>query len=65
MDNKIHDEPSKVEVQEGGVHVDGPDAVDVTMTPKAALETAKRLGNAAVDLLIDNPDGPPGKTDKA
>jgi hypothetical protein len=56
---RVHDEPSKVEVQADGVHLDGPDSVDIVMTPKAALETAKRLGNAAVQMLVDHPESPP------
>jgi carbamoylphosphate synthase large subunit len=59
MAKKVYSEPSKVEAQTDGIHVEGPDAVEVTLTPKAALETAKRLGNAAVDMLVGNPESPP------
>ncbi len=39
----IYSEPSKVEAVDGAVEVDGPDSVDVSMTPEAAEETAQRL----------------------
>lgn len=42
-DEQIYDEASKVEASEGNVEVDGPDAVDVTLTPEAAEETSDRL----------------------
>jgi hypothetical protein len=39
----IFDEPSKVAAVDGSVELDGPDAVDIAMTPEAAEETADRL----------------------
>lgn len=39
----IYDEPSEVRAVDGCVDVDGPDAVDVTMTAEAAEETSERL----------------------
>ena len=39
----IYDEPSKVKAVDGSVEVDGPDAVDVTLTAEAAEETSERL----------------------
>ena len=61
-DGQIHDEPSDVEAQGETVHLLGPSDVDLSMTPRAALETAKRLGEAAVDALLDQAahhDAPP------
>jgi hypothetical protein len=49
MDGKVHDVPSSVASEEGQVIVDGPDAVAVTMTPKAAEETGQRLISSASD----------------
>jgi hypothetical protein len=43
-----YDEPSRVSAADGVVEVDGPDAVDVAMTPEAAEETSERLSNEAV-----------------
>jgi hypothetical protein len=43
MDDKVYDEATKVEAEEGKVVLDGPDGVDVQMTPDAALETSDRL----------------------
>jgi hypothetical protein len=39
----VYDEPSDVAAVDGAVEVDGPDAVDVAMTPEAAEETSERL----------------------
>ena len=39
----VHDEPSDVKAVDGQVDVDGPDAVDVSLTPEAAEETSERL----------------------
>jgi hypothetical protein len=43
MDDKIYDTPSEVEAEDGTVAVDGPDGVDVHLTPEAAAETSERL----------------------
>ena len=43
MDEKVYDEPTKVDAQDGKVVLDGPDGVAVLMTPDAALETSDRL----------------------
>ena len=40
---ETYDEPSSVSAKEGRVHVDGPDAVDVALTPEAAAESGERL----------------------
>jgi hypothetical protein len=48
-DNRtIYDEPSRVSAVEGTVQLDGPDAVDVALTPEAAEETSERLLSEAV-----------------
>lgn len=47
MDDKVYDEPTKVEAEDGKVVLDGPDGVDVMMTPDAALETSDRLLSGA------------------
>jgi hypothetical protein len=39
----IYSEPSEVNAVEGAVEVDGPDAVDVALSPEAAEETSERL----------------------
>ena len=45
MPNKkpVHTDPSDVAAVEGAVEVNGPDAVDVALTPEAAEETSERL----------------------
>lgn len=43
-----YDEASEVDAVEGAVQVDGPDAVEVAMTPEAAEETSERLEKEAV-----------------
>jgi hypothetical protein len=43
MDEKIYSDASKAEAEDGSVVVDGPDGVDVKLTPEAAAETSDRL----------------------
>lgn len=49
MDSKIYDEATKVDAEDGNVVLDGPDGVDVSMTPEAAEETSDRLFQAAAE----------------
>lgn len=44
----IYEQPSKVTADDGAVAMDGPDAVDVQLTPEAAEETADKLTDEAV-----------------
>ena len=39
----VYDDPSDVDAKDGVVSVKGPDAVDVNLTPDAAVETSDRL----------------------
>lgn len=48
---KVYDEPSEVRARDGDVDLDGPDHVDVSMTPEAAEETGDRLVNEAVRAM--------------
>jgi hypothetical protein len=43
MGKKLYSKPSEVLADDGKVLVDGPDGVDVALTPDAALETGGRL----------------------
>jgi hypothetical protein len=52
-DKKIYDKPSNVTAEDGAVIVQGPDAVDVSMTPEAADETSRRLLFGAMQALGD------------
>ena len=47
-DKTIYNEASKVDAEDGAVIVHGPDAVDVQLTPEAALETSDRLTDGAM-----------------
>lgn len=47
MAKELYDKPSEVVADDGKVLVDGPDHVDVALTPAAALETANRLTDEA------------------
>jgi hypothetical protein len=47
-DSEIYDEPSAVDADAGAVRQNGPDAVDVRMTPAAAEETSERLLQGAM-----------------
>lgn len=40
---RIYRQPSSVTAQDGDVLVDGPDDVDVVLSPEAAEETSNRL----------------------
>lgn len=51
MDNKVYDEPTKVDAEDGKVILDGPDGVAVLMTPDAALETSDRLLSGATQAM--------------
>jgi len=44
----VYDDASSVTAVDGAVEIDGPDAVDVAMTPEAAEETSERLIDQAV-----------------
>jgi hypothetical protein len=46
---KLYDTPSEVTVENGNVAVEGPDGVDVLLTPEAALETSDRLLDGATE----------------
>lgn len=48
----VHDKPSSAAPEGAAVHVAGPSDVDIMLTPAAALETAKRIGDAAIDVLL-------------
>jgi hypothetical protein len=44
---ELYDEPTKVTAKHGEVILDGPDGVDVKLTPEAARETSNRLWDGA------------------
>jgi hypothetical protein len=44
----VYPDASEVEAVDGAVELDGPDSVDVAMTPEAAEETSERLNEQAV-----------------
>ena len=46
---QIYSKASDVCADEGVVNVDGPDGVDVGLTPEAALQTSNRLLNGAME----------------
>ena len=64
MEDKVHDEASRVDAEDGADAVDGPDGVAVRMTPDAASETSDRLLRGAIEargqqLLKRQRDGEP------
>ena len=48
-DKEVYSHPSEVSAEDGVVNVDGPDAVDVALTPEAARETSDRLLEGAME----------------
>ena len=42
-EDKTYTDPSKVTAKDGDVVVNGPDGVDVKLSPEAAIETSDRL----------------------
>ena len=47
-DEQVYDEPTEVTAKDGKVILDGPDHVDVSVTPEAAEQTAENLVEGAV-----------------
>ena len=47
MPNQAYDQPTKAGAVDGDVTLDGPDGVGLSMTPRAARVTARRLAGAA------------------
>jgi hypothetical protein len=45
---EIYNDPSRVSAVDGTVEVDGPDAVNIAMTPEAAEETSERLADESI-----------------
>jgi hypothetical protein len=48
MEKETYDEPSEVSTEDGAVKMHGPDSVDVSLTPEAALQTSDRLFGEAM-----------------
>jgi hypothetical protein len=48
MKDKLYDEATEVSATDGEVLLDGPDGVDVKVTPEAAEQTADNLIKGAV-----------------
>lgn len=57
LSDKIVSEPCVGTPVENGVKIDGPDQMSLTMTPEAAIETARSISDAAVDKLIEQAAG--------
>ena len=51
MMDKLYDEATEVTAKDGEVILDGPDGVDVKITPEAAEKTADNLIDGAVMAL--------------
>lgn len=48
-DDKLYDEATDAQAKDGEVILDGPDGVDVKVTPEAAEQSAINLEDAAVE----------------
>jgi len=53
MPKEVYSEPSDVEGYGGEVMVEGPDGVDVSFTPEAAIVTGTRLINEGVKVITE------------
>lgn len=49
----VYDVPSAVEAEGPSIRIQGPSDVDIVLTPTAALETARRIGDTAVEVLLE------------
>lgn len=56
----VVDEPGTAHAEQGYVVLDGPRGMAVTLTPAAALATARRLDEAAHQAQRDASNGPVG-----
>ena len=50
----VHNVPSQAVPAGASVHIYGPSDLDISLTPEAALETAKRIGDAAVEVILEH-----------
>jgi hypothetical protein len=48
MQDRVYDEPTEVDAEDGNVVLKGPDAIDARMTPDAAEETSDRLNTGVM-----------------
>ena len=51
VQKEVYSKASDVSAEDGIVNVDGPDGVDVGLTPEAALETSDRLLEGAATAV--------------
>ena len=61
-DNKVYDEATTVSAEGGAVILDGPDGVDLRMTPEAADETAGRMLEGAAEAAGQRHFGDKGRS---
>lgn len=61
MPLKAYDEPTKATPIEGEVVLNGPDGVDVSITPDAADESARRMQSAAKVARSQSPEDSEGE----
>ena len=59
---EVFAKPSDVSAEDGVVNVDGPDGVDVGLTPEAAFETSNRLLDGATEAAGQRHHGEDGKS---
>ena len=48
MDDKVHDQPSEIDAEDGIVIMRGPGEVQLRFTPDAADETSERLSTGSM-----------------
>ena len=62
--DELFDEATEVSAKDGEVILDGPDGVDVKLTPEAARETSTRLWDGAAKASAQRHGSKPGKGDR-
>jgi hypothetical protein len=63
-DLKRYAEPATARAENGEVFVDCADGDTTVFTPEAALETARRVEHAAVEVIVDRGVASAGRADK-
>lgn len=65
MSRKPYDTPAEATAENGEVMIDGPDGIAVSLTPKAAHESARKIERAAGQAEAQDRPAPAGRAGAA